>query len=1600
MEIIKPDWDKFKAKFSENPQDNFEWFCNLLFCKEFNLPFGIFRYKNQSGIETDPIIKEDEVIGWQAKFYETTLSSHKKDLLATIKRTKRDYPDITKIILYSNQEWVQRLDQKDKAKKPPKGLIEIEEKAKKLQIEIDWRTAGFFESHFVTIDNKIIAQHFFSLDQSIIDLVNEKKEHNDAIFHEIQTDINFNDQKIEIDRNEILQNIENEIRQKQILIISGVGGVGKTAVIKNFHKKIGKDTPFYVFKANEFNLNNINNLFNGLNFRDFIDFHDNEKIKIIVIDSAEKLLELPNTDLFKEFLLNLIKNNWKIIFTTRNNYLEDLNYQFIDIYNINPFNLDIKNLDESDLENLSNKYHFSLPEDSKLRDLIKNPFYLNEYLRFYDEKETLDYSNFKEKLWKNIIKRSKPSREQCFLKTAFERANQGQFFVNPDCDSQILDNFVQEGIFGYETAGYFITHDIYEEWALEKRINSEFIKKQDNKEFFEKIGESLPIRRSLRNWVSENLLLGNDFVKTFIEEIIQDIEIKSFWKDEILVSVLLSDYSESFFKQFHEELIKSDQELITKLVFLLRIACKEVDNDFFQALGIKEVDSRPITYFFTKPKGKGWQSLIKFVYQNLESIKIENVTFIFSIIHDWNSKFKKGETTRFSSLISLKYYEWVIEADKYLDKKIEEKIIQTILFGASEIKDELIIIFDKILENKWEGHRDPYNELINAILTKVGVNMEVIRVLPVYVLKLADLFWFKIPKKDIVHNSRHQGDLPFTGHQGNLPFIDNPLDLNGKFCIKGSNHDYFPSSSFQTPILGLLQYSFEKTINFILDFTNKTIECYAKSDFGKEEDPIFGKEKVAEIDVFIEDGKTTKQYIEDTIWNVYRATKNSPNVLQSIHMALEKYFLERSKHTDSKILENWLLYLLKNTKSASITAVVVSIVLAFPDKTFNVARLLFQTKEFFIYDNHRMALENNVMGIYSREYGTLFQNERIETRNDKHRKKSLEHLALEYQVFKTDEISDEEFDERRNIIWNILDGYYNNLPDKSEENEFDKTWRLYLARMDSRKMTPKAEEKDGQTILSFDTEIDSELKKFSEDSIKEGFEVLKHTNLNLWANYKIKNDDRYNQYGQYNNNPKLVLEEVKEVVEGFQKPNNEDYFLFNRSIPGNACSILIRDYHEKLSKDEKSYCKDIILEISSISLRINYGYQLGDGVDAAIGVLPILLKEFPEEKENIKYIIFLTLLDSTNMGHNREFCNYSKKAILNNLWDISFDDAQSLLSGYLWMKPKYEELRLKLHEQKPEKRYDYRIPEFQLVKEFIDKYNTELKKVIDNKITINDLDEIEKLDLHILKTAFQLIPPNNIKEHKELAQTIISTFAEDLLSKREDRVDYWLRYDFLEKLADFILNSSEPDVSNYLNPFVDKFNNSKSIAVLFERFIIAVDVLNPSNTTYNNFWTVWNLFYEKIVELCNDGDYGHTKDIIKSYLFAETMKEDATEWHVFKDGFKENYKRFFRKITDDIGCCPSVLYSISKLLNNIGSIYLNDGIVWISNMLKNNENLWTCELETNTIYYLEKLVRKYSYLNREELRKSTQLKQEFLVILDFLIEKESVVGYMLRETIL
>ncbi|WP_294744948.1 AVAST type 4 anti-phage nuclease Avs4 [uncultured Exiguobacterium sp.] len=1568
--MIKPDWKVFEAKFSENPQDNFEWLCYILFCLEFKKETGIFRYKNQSGIETNPISINEDVIGWQSKFYDTTLSPHKKELIETLEKSKRDYPEINKIIFYTNQEWGQSHTSDKPEQNDPQAKIDVEAKANELEIQIEWRTASFFESPFVTIENELMAKHFFTFETNIFQIISEKELHTESILEGIQTSISFQDKNIEINRTNLLQGILDKMESEQVLVVSGIGGVGKTAVIKKLYENMKVDSSFYIFKASEFETNHINSLFNGCSFNDFIEVHKEDEKKLIVVDSAEKILDLEKTDPFNEFINTLIKCKWKIIFTARSNYLSDLDMQFIDHYKVKPFKFYIESLTSEELIEYAQEYDFNLPSDEKLLEVIRNPFYLNEYLRLYDKEELINYKNFKDKLWDKVIKKSKPAREQCFMKIAFQRADEGQFFISPNSDVMTMSSFVQDGVLGYETAGYFIAHDIYEEWALEKKIDSEFVKRVNLQGFFNEIGESLPIRRSFRKWVSDKLLQEDSSIENLIEEVFEAEDIPYFWKDEILVSILLSPYSDNFISLFEKEIFEDNRKLLKRITFLLRVACKEVDEDYLKLIGLDRYSISHMKYIVTKPKGHGWNSVIKLIYQYKESFEIETINYILPVIYEWNNKYKSGESTRLAALLALRYYKLISEKNNYAfrENETEEKVIQTILYGASEISSELTTIFSEVIDNNWRKYRDPYYSLVNAILSKLGDNQEVLKVFPSYVLKLAELYWIR-------------PDEPPHPYYSSSDIADN-------FSIWSNKMDYSPSSAFQTPVYWLLNYAFKETIDFIIRFVNHAAESYANSDLSKGE--------VEEVEVNI-NNKVIKQYVSNRLWNTYRGTQVSPEILESVHMALEIFLLEQSKRTDSDILENILLYLIEKSKSASITAIVASIVIANYEKTFNVAKVLFKTKKFFFYDSTRSVLDQTAISTFRMGYGMIakhkvHQDERIQSCSHDHRRKTLETIALMYQFFRNEDTTDDEATERMETLWVIFDDYYLELEKTSfEEN---KTWRLFLARMDRRKMNPIVEEVEQGIQIDFNPELEPELIEYSESALQKSSEATKYLPLRLWSDYKFKNDIKFREYNKYEEDPLLALAEIREMHKEIQDGHVGNSF-FSRGIPSYVCAVLIRDYFEILSEPDKEFCKEVILTFASSFLRGNYAYQIGDGVEAAIAILPILLRYFPEEIELVKGILLITLFDSNPIGITMDFSSYSTKTILNELWDTNFEDAQSLLLGYLYLKPKYEDMREKLRVDNFNKHRSLSVEE-DFLQKFIEEYEADINKVIENKIKFEEIGIISDISPHILKIAFQLIPlgTNNVV-HKCLVKNIVKVFAGKLLlDDRRNRMDYEVSHDFLVKLAEIVLSASSNDIQEYLSPFIENFNNNESMADLFKEFICVEDILKK----YDEFWLVWDLFFEKVVELNQKRKKSYDNSrLIKSFLFAETLWNDnIKEWH----SLTEQNKRFLMKVTRRLGDAPAALYSIAKLLNGIGQHFIKEGISWISSMLSNNRDLWSDELEDYTVYYLESVTKNYIHINRENIRREARLKREVLTVLDFLVEKGSVAGYMLRESIL
>jgi hypothetical protein len=1569
--MIEINWQLFKAKFNGKETSVFENLAYHLFCTEYNINKGIFRFKNQTGIETEPIDFDNQTIGFQAKYYDTKIADNKSDIIDSIKKAKRENLGLDKILFYLNQEFS---ESSTKGIKEPAYKTEIESEAKKLNVTIEWRVPSHFERQLALPENQYLADYFFYSGNNIIDFIEGLKTHAESLFQVIQTDIVFNSTSIKIDKNELIQNITNELEQPKAIILSGEGGSGKTAVIKDLFQKLQNSVPFYLFKAVEFNVTDSKSFFNTygeFNLIDFIKIHTEEKTKIVVIDSAERVSDIENQEFFKEFLSELISNSWSIIFTTRLSYLDDLRFLFLSVYRLQFREINIHNLSEDELQNLSNQYQFDLPENIRVKNILKNPFYLGEYLRNYSKYDkNLLYNQFKEVIWSSKILNSSVknknihiSREKCFLNIVKIRSEHNSFYIQPtECTDEVLSLLLKDEIIGYDNkiGNYFISHDIYEEWGLVILIERAYITAIDYNSFLSNIGSSLIIRRAFRQWMSDKLAENIENIKLFIEEILNDTGVQSFWKDEIIIAVLLSSYSEIFFSAFKEEFLKNDCDFLNRIIFLLRIGCKEVDNYLSQTF--TESESINLNYLFTKPKGLGWDTTIKFLHNNISKLPISCLHHILPLLTDWCCNTKRGKTTRYTGLIALHYYKEIKKDYKY-SSDFTERLISIIIQSSNEIKEELTIIFDKVLSENKINNQDLYFDLCESVISSDAGNLSIVIALPNYVLKLARLLWYKNEDKKGYHSS---------------------YNIESHYGISDNVHrEYFPASAYQTPVYYLLKFSFKNTIDFIIDFTNKTVTNYAKSGF---------EEYLEETEIILNEETTIKQFTSSSLWNMYRGCSSpvTPYLLQSIHMALEKYLLETAVNTEAEIVENWLIFLIKNSVSSSISAVVTSIVLAHPDKFFNVAKILFSCPQFLQYDKMRALMgEHQAKSLYLFGLGMdykdkKFEQERIKSCEDTHRTEYLEDLIIKYQFFNIGNITEEEFENRQKTIWNIIDNLLLNIPEKSKEKDNDKSKRILLSRIDRRNMKPKVETQGNNLVVDFNPQMDEDLVQHSKNSIAESLKSMKFSALKLWSSNKIENDLKYENYPQYNNDISIVLKETKEIVEILKDNPSYEFLLFNSSIPAYTSSVLIQYYSLDLSDEDKMFCKQIILEFATTPFRSGYDYQMSDGVEVSISSLPYFCELYPADKDDFLIILLLILFDEHPIGHYKRVCDYSIESIINTLWKNSSEDAIKMLYGYIKLKPHFDEIYGEYRKSSQWLRYSQQ--------EVLEKFCTEKETIIEECFSSSfetiDLD-IDKYTLTDLEIIFKLIPyDTNNQDLTNLVLQILPVFSSNLLDRNED-VDYTLRYKIFTKISWFLLFRNANDIEKYIQPFIDNYSVSKEMASFFEQMIFTED----KTERYEQFWIIWESFYSKVIENAYHPNYDQSK-VIHNYLLAwDNWKKTVVNWH----SLKEKEKIFYKKVVKDIGNHPAVLDSIAKFLNEIGSEYLNEGIFWISDMIvKNADN----KRETNTVFYIEKLTRKYIYLNRNKVKKEIMIKNKILIILNFLIERGSVNAYLLREDIL
>lgn len=94
--------------------------------------------------------------------------------------------------------------------------------------------------------------------------------------------------------------------------------------------------------------------------------------------------------------------------------------------------------------------------------------------------------------------------------------------------------------------------------------------------------------------------------------------------------------------------------------------------------------------------------------------------------------------------------------------------------------------------------------------------------------------------------------------------------------------------------------------------------------------------------------------------------------------------------------------------------------------------------------------------------------------------------------------------------------------------------------------------------------------------------------------------------------------------------------------------------------------------------------------------------------------------------------------------------------------------------------------------------------------------------------------------------------------------------------------------------------------------------------------------------------------------------------------------------------CPGTFWSC--LLGT--DVFFNDGVEWLSDITENYPKLEDTPLPVNTIYYIEEYMCRYVKKQVYTFRSVPQHRQKVFNVLNFLVNKGSSLGFMLREEII
>lgn len=1443
---------------------------------------------------------------------------------------------------------------------------------------------------------------------------------------------------VHINRPDLETELEKVISKHALTVIYGKPGVGKSA----FAKKVlsGLDNfSLITLQGEQLDKVGINDIFKspeiGISgdLNEILSSPALKKNKIIFIDSIEKLIETRYAETIVDFFSLLTeRDDLRLVLTCRSYAVEHLKIRFLQQYN-NLYPFEIPLLNDTELDQVSSKYGFLEPllKNGSLKKILQIPFNIDKATLVQNgvlDRPLTSEFDFKQIMWEYVIEGKETEhdinrqklRGNIFSEIAYKRAEQMVTYVQITTKYQDIlsdlekDQLIEKDLFA--SGRYSASHDIYEDWALTRKIELYYQNYQTDliiNDFFYSVGYAPAFRRAFRIWISEKLQVIDFNIQDFIVCCLSDVNIEQHWKDEVLIAIMQSPYSKKFLFDNKGVLFNDGLYLFKRCVLLLHVSCQSPDLSYLGLLSEKEKNTVYMSSWL-KPYGEGWLNMIDFMLENLNELNGE-FKLVVKLVLTWGKSFVNkdiGDGAVSSGLILCRYFEYHLahlnETNiSLLSSDEKSSAIQLLFKLAKVIPDDVETLLMNCIQSIHDNNdeNDYFWDDFKSNILSFNHSYHVCELFPSLVLEIAEAEWFYYPPTEDEINERYGGSL--LGYVGHRPSTEEQFGITND-----RDYRYSPASAYQTAVWHLLKYAPESALEFIIRLFNHSVDEFFESDFNKND--LLDSDETRVIPLEVHDNKSIEVKGSELLWCIYRGKYNitSPKLLQSVLMALEKWLLEtatiiESMNDDRKtiITENFegTFKFLTYSRSASIHAVLISVATAYPELCKKIVQPILKVRQFYRWDLVRCGME--------RSGRLMFFDDSILIKKERAESDKLQHHAYEMESL----IRNLSLTSERENIYKILDDFY-------AHDSLDEKWKLALNRMDLRKAKVV---KATENMLMLVPEIDEELKPFVAEAEKKQNElrpvqIAGTWALNKWKEEPIENDS----YAEWKNHYTNVINAPKD---------NETVRLFNS--PGIVAAIGIRYFFDELSKIEKKWCVEKIFyivkkEISSshnpFNLDSDENYSAFD-TDPAFEILIDLAEKCKDnEALQAKELIFASLMFIHNDIQREKLI----KSFKSDLWKSDEIFALNCVAGLIeyakiselknrisyfqpglrstgapaWRKSKLETLYINIRNKIQKTVLSNKFLEKRRIKHdevirngWIERYKSSLERIVDDvvrgKLVINyDKEKDIKLSPYNLIKALELIPfgHNNITI-KKYYDFLIDYFLYQVSFKDanyQEKIDFSLQQKFTKYFANYLLVQPNDEVivifkklSDWMlvgdtEKIIHRYNDNrfKIIESILEDMLSSVYSKNSISTS---FWVIWKYVFDNFSK--------KSRHFNKILLFNPGYQSQPSLNALA--GKKEIFKNVILELKD-------VENSIWLLVGSGFDELMPEGIEWYAELLKESDLK-----DKNTIYLTEKLVIEVYYNKeiRKKVKAHLRLKSCFISILDKLIDKNSAAAYLIRE---